>query len=98
MKLHLIAVQPTGTRTSPAFVCPGGFRDVTTDVYPESPRGDELRMLRINHPTMQRREVANALGLSLSDHSALENGRMTLSDDEWAQALATVRALAGGAP
>lgn len=77
---------------------PHGWERTTVAVYPPSPRGDELLRLRLDHPTITRREVARALGLAPCGHSALENGTATLSDEEWEAALRIVRELAGKEP
>lgn len=101
MKLTLIPVAPIGKRTTFAHVAyankPHEWGPVEIDEYPPlDPRATELTRLRLDHPTLQRRPVANTLGISPADHSALENGRVTLSDEEWAWALWVVRELAGG--
>lgn len=103
MRLTLIPVAPTGERTVNAHIHyadrPHEWGAVAVDEYPPSPRGEELIRLRLDHATMTRRQVCAALGISPMECSALENGRMTLSDDDWTMALAAVRALVkGGEP
>ena len=98
MKLTLIPVAPTGKRTVYGHIAhadkPHEWGPIEADDYPASPNGDVLRMLRFDHATLTRRQVCDVLGIDPADSSALENGRLTLSDDEWAQALAAVAALA----
>lgn len=102
VKLALLPVAPVGEHQAMTHLnrgsAPHEWKRTTVEDYPPSPRGDELARLRLDHPTLQRREVCTALGISPSDHIALENGRLTLSDVQWAWALATARALGGGAP
>lgn len=81
----LIPVEPTGARTSPAFVeradprrC--GLEMVTFKTYPEPAR--QLREWRVEGD-MSLRECAALLGLKASEVSALERGSATLSDADW---------------
>ena len=90
-RVTLIPVAPIGTERSMAFVNPGGPREVELDVYPPSPRGDALRNLRVGCD-LGLRECARALGLSPVDVSALENGRATLSADDWCELFVAVGA------
>ena len=98
MKLTLIPVAPTGKRLVYGHIAhankPHEWGPIEVDDYPPSPRGDVLRMLRLDHATLTRRQVCDALGIDPADSSALETGRLTLADDDWTAALSAVAALA----
>ena len=98
MKLTLIDVPAIGSQRAMTHVHhadkPHGWEYTTVAAYPHSPRGGELLRLRLDHATLTRRQVATALGIEPWEHSALESGTATLSDEEWDAALTTVRALA----
>lgn len=84
------AVAAIGKRTGPAFVsrrdgsC--SYEDVTTPVYPESPRGELFRAHRVALG-VSLRQAADALGLSAVEVSGLEHGRYVFTDaGEWDRA------------
>ena len=65
-------VAPIDKRTSTAFVCPGGLREIEEPVYPSSPRGERLRALRVEHESRRWRRVPEVrlavFRLSVHDH------------------------------
>lgn len=87
-------VEPIGDRVGVAFVClaagTGGFRNMVSNVYPESPRGEALRVARLA-AGQTLGSAARALGMSPVDLSGLEMGRRTLDDaGEWDRATAII--------
>ena len=94
-RFHPIPIEPIGTRTSRAFVTRASGCDIetmTTPVYPPSPRGEELRRVRVAFDRTLG-EAARLLGLRPLDVSDLEWGRATFAtDEEWN---AVLRALEG---
>ena len=69
---------------------------VDSPVYPEHPKGRELREARVNGPRhVTIGQAARHLKMAPADYSGLEFGRMTFAtESEWASALAMVRELA----
>ena len=105
VKLNPIEVSPVGTEVNTAFVDGrdkngrpfGRIQPVETPVYPASPNGEKLRATRLNIPWTLRRAAA-ALDLNPVDLSGLEQGRLTLPDDEWRALLDYLERLAAPKP
>lgn len=90
---HLIIylVAPIATRTGGAFVGradgSGGYEQVTTNVYPSSPKGVALRTMRVERAKMSLGEASTVLGINPVGLSALENGSATCDWDEASERL-----------
>lgn len=82
--LHLIHVDPVGTRETVVLMCLGGVLRVNEDVYPPSLR-ETLRTTRLAFD-LGLREAAFVLQLSPLDLSRLERGEATLSAEDWCRA------------
>ena len=73
-------VPPVGTRTTAALVH-GAVNDVTVPVYPPSPQGEALRTAR-KAAGVGLREAARRAGITATELSGLEGGRLTLASGE----------------
>lgn len=90
MNLTLIPVPPCGSREAFTHVArTDGTHEWKTTIaadYPSTPRGDVLFGLRVS-ADVTRRQFADLLGITPEQECALEFGRMTLSDEDWARAI-----------
>lgn len=86
--LELLPVQPIGKKMA-LVLSPTRIAEV--NLYPRSEQGERLRGLRVGgEPYRTQAEAAAILGLSTRDYSALESGRKTLSESDWARAFAAM--------
>jgi hypothetical protein len=95
---RLFRVEPVGTVSANAFWDGhdeqgnhvGGFGPVERHQYPHSPRGDNLREMRVAS-RVTLREAADALGLRAEELSGLEHGRYCFADaSAWESAMVTI--------
>lgn len=87
--LELLPVQPIGKKMA-LVLSPTRIAEV--NLYPRSEQGERLRGLRVGgEPYRTQAEAASLLGLSARDYSALESGRKTLSESDWARAMEVIR-------
>lgn len=101
MKLTLIAVDPIGKKAEVAVACTRNGAGcsvgaVTRDDYPITQNMLALQLARLmgrNYTSI--RCAAKHLGITGSQLSDLENGRATLSPEEFAWAISSVEALQG---
>ncbi len=77
--IKLQPIPPIGQQTGVAFVCPGGLREVTHEVFPEDAvaRGRALRDVRVLIGRSLG-DTARMLGLRPSQLSNVEMGRADL--------------------
>lgn len=95
--IHLIDVEPVGTRTFRALVRrssgPCAMEDVTEPKYPASPRGELLRRQRVD-AGVSLGALARALGITAADLSGLEHGRKDLRFiEDWGRVVGALREL-----
>jgi len=96
--MPLIPVQPIGTQTAGAFVDGernghrfGEFQIREIPKYPPSPKGEQLRSLRLQIP-YSLRQAANLLGIGVVQLSGLERGTHTYTkSEEWDRAFDALR-------
>lgn len=84
--MKLIPVTPTFTGPVPALVQrtdgTGGLEMVQSERFPASPDGAALRELRTDRQ-LSMGAAARLFGLSPVEWSGLENGKYTLSAEDW---------------
>jgi hypothetical protein len=89
------AVEPTGTRTTTGFRTRVSGCQLETwqeSCYPPAPRGEALRLLRVQTATSLR-ATARLLELNVIEVSDLEMGRRVFENDsDWARATEIVQA------
>jgi hypothetical protein len=88
--LTLIEVEPISTRSTPTFVeaarGKSGLKMTQVNSYPVSPMGILLSSLRHMRGIMIG-EAAKLLNIRSSELSGLQEGRFTLSQEDWERAL-----------
>lgn len=98
--MAMVPVPSSGTRKSHAFVDGernghrfGEFREIEMPEYPPSPKGEELRKLRLQIP-YSLRQAAAVLKVGVVQLSGLERGTITYTtNEEWDRVYAILRGL-----
>lgn len=89
---RIIPVTPLRWEKHFAFVNPGGAQMVDTPIYPEHPRGETLRSLRMACDIYMR-DAGRLVGITAEQLSGLEHGRYTLENDTvWCELFAALAA------
>ncbi len=95
--LKIRKVEPIGKRRTVAFVdrrspdgegLVGGLEQIELNVYPASPRGEELRDARVA-ADVSLGEAARAAGIRVSEWSGIETGH-GYEPEDWAEAFKAI--------